>query len=385
MSVTVKINEEKNGVELRFPAMPAPEILDRLRADSAWRYHRKGKFWYARRTPAALAFAEALEAGEGVPPSVDTAPAKRAAKASQKPEYEMKYLFSGYRDKAGEYHKGSWSLCDGFTDGKRAYQIEFYSDTYGALPIPQGAEFENNSDSMTDYFEKSRWYIDPSCPDYLGCLEAWEKQMTHDKKRFEKLDAKHGVKNDRESRIAYKQRLGLNRQDAVNSVDREDEGRRRKEAEQFAYVAEARRLAELFVSARAENNEQALENAKAQMLKSISAYQDSKREERLDSQRKTALRMVETARERGKCIELDGIAFVVDSSSFTELFSGRRGTEYSLNAVDAISGDRIYSGTFDNPENRKRKIVEILREKSMGKAGGQELDAIGMEAANVYS
>lgn len=383
MNITVKINEEKNGVELHFPAMPSPEILDRLRADRAWRYHRVGKYWYARRTPATLAFAEALEAGEAIPLSADSPQAEKPAKSQRKPSYEMKYLFSGYRDANGTYYKGSWRLCDGFADGKRAYQIEFSGDTYGNLPLPAGAEFINNSDSMTDYFERSSWFISPDCPDFLGVLEAWEKQEEHDRKRFEKLDARRGVKNDRESRIAYKQRLGLNRADAAASVDREDEDKRRKEAERFAYVAEARRLAELFVSARAESNGHALENAKAQMLKSISAYQDSKREERLDSQRKTALRMVETARQRGNCIELDGIAFVMDSSSFTELFSGRCGMEYTLNAVDTISGDRIYSGTFDSAEARKRKIIDILRDKTMDSEARRDLVSIGTEAVNV--
>lgn len=104
MNITVKINEEKNGVELHFPAMPSPEILDRLRADRAWRYHRVGKYWYARRTPATLAFAEALEAGEAIPLSADSPQAEKPAKSQRKPSYEMKYLFSGYRDANGTYY-----------------------------------------------------------------------------------------------------------------------------------------------------------------------------------------------------------------------------------------------------------------------------------------
>lgn len=384
MNITVKINEEKNGVEIHFPAMPSLEILDRLRADQAWKYHRKQKFWYARRNPATLALAEALENGEHLPPpAADTAQSEKPARASQKPEYEMKYLFSGYRDKAGEYHKGNWSLCNNYVDGKHAYEIEFLSDSYGSLPLPSGAVFENDSDSMTDYFEKSRWFIDPSCPDYLGVLEAWEKQEAHDKKRFEKLDAKRGVSNDRESRIAYKQRLGLNRRDAENSVDRDDEAQRQKEAEQFAFVAEARRLALLFADARAEGNEYALQCAKDQLLESIAAFREKANAQREEQSRKTALRMVETARQRGNCIELDGIAFVMDSSSFTEMFSGRRGTEYLLNAVDTISGARIYSGTFDSAEARKRKIIDILRDKTTDSKACRDLAALGTEAADV--
>ena len=135
MNITVKINEEKNGVELHFPAMPSPEILDRLRADRAWRYHRVGKYWYARRTPATLAFAEALEAGEAIPLSADSPQAEKPAKSQRKPSYEMKYLFSGYRDANGTYYKGSWRLCDGFADGKRAYQIEFSGEISPSQPV----------------------------------------------------------------------------------------------------------------------------------------------------------------------------------------------------------------------------------------------------------
>lgn len=361
MNITVKINEEKNGVELHFPAMPSPEILDRLRADRAWRYHRVGKYWYARRTPATLAFAEALEAGEAISLSVDSPQAEKPAKSQRKPSYEMKYLFSGYRDESGEYHKGSWSLCDGLTDGKRAYQIEFCGDTYGSLPIPKGAEFENNSDSMTDYFERSRWYIGPDCPDFLGCLEAWEKQREHDRKRFEKLDAKRGAMNDRESRIAYKQRLGLNRTDAAASVDREDEAKRRKEAAEFAFTAEARRLAELFRDARESGDDQALENARAQLAASVAAYQAEKRDERLDGQRRTTLSMLNTARRRGNCLELDGAAFVMTEAYYTEMFSGRKGIEYGLTAADPITGDTLFCGKFNTAEARKAKIVELLR------------------------
>lgn len=364
MSVTVKINEEKNGVELRFPAMPAPEILDRLRADPAWRYHRKGKFWYAKQTPAALAFAEALEAGEAVPASRDSASAEKAVRRAQKPAYQFKYLFSGYRDESGDYHKGSWSLCDGFTDGKRAYQIEFSGDTFGDLPIPQGAEFKNDSDSMSDYFERSRWYIGPDCPDFLGCLEAWEKQEEHDRKRFEKLEEKRGVKNGREPRIADKMRLGLNRTDAAASVDRDDAGKRRKEARQYSFVAEARRLAELFRDARESGGEQALENARAQLTASVAAYQAEKRGERMDSQRKTTLSMLETARRRGCCLELDGAAFVLTEAHVRELFSGRQGIEYTLIAADPITGGTLFCGKFDTAEARKAKIVELLRSRN---------------------
>jgi hypothetical protein len=58
--VTVTENDEKDGIEVRFPAKPAPEVLERLKANG-WRWSRFSS-WYTRRTDAARKFAEALTA-----------------------------------------------------------------------------------------------------------------------------------------------------------------------------------------------------------------------------------------------------------------------------------------------------------------------------------
>jgi len=57
--VTVTFNEDKNGVELRFPEKPGQSILDELNANG-WRWHRKGKFWYNKQTEANIQFANQL-------------------------------------------------------------------------------------------------------------------------------------------------------------------------------------------------------------------------------------------------------------------------------------------------------------------------------------
>lgn len=47
--INIKYNDEKNGVELHFQEKPEGEILEALR-DGPFRYHRKGKFWYAKQS-----------------------------------------------------------------------------------------------------------------------------------------------------------------------------------------------------------------------------------------------------------------------------------------------------------------------------------------------
>lgn len=61
--VTVTLNDEKNGVEIRFPSKPDTAVLERLKANG-WRWSRFSNCWYAKQSPSTLAFAESLKGGE---------------------------------------------------------------------------------------------------------------------------------------------------------------------------------------------------------------------------------------------------------------------------------------------------------------------------------
>lgn len=356
----VKMNEEKNGVELHFPAAPSQQVLDLLRADRAWRYHRQGKYWYAKRNPQTVAFAEALEAGETPPASTGAVASSRPAQRPEKPAYEMRYVFSGYRDKRGEYTKGSYSLCMNGTDGANAYCLEFLSDSYGNIPTPAGAVFINDSDGMSDYFERSRWIIDPSCPDFLGVLEAWEKRQEHDKKRF----AKRYPEETKDQKIRQKMRMGYSWEKAEQLVEKDEQDRQDHEREVFAYVAEARRLAVLFRDARASGDEQSLERAKMELEASTSAYRRRKREEQESSTRRMNLKRIEDAKARGECVELSGVAFLLTACNYQVVFTGEHGTTYGLTAIDAVTGEKIYWNEFTSPEDRQKKMVEIVNSRT---------------------
>lgn len=57
--VTVTENEEHDGVEIRFPAKPATEVLDSLKA-RGFRWSKFSACWYRKRSPETLAFAQSF-------------------------------------------------------------------------------------------------------------------------------------------------------------------------------------------------------------------------------------------------------------------------------------------------------------------------------------
>ncbi len=61
-SVTMTLNEKQGGVEIRFPedAKPDADLRHQLKTIHKFRFHGKGKHWYAKQTPARIAFAESI-------------------------------------------------------------------------------------------------------------------------------------------------------------------------------------------------------------------------------------------------------------------------------------------------------------------------------------
>ena len=63
MQVDVTYNEDHDGIELSFPEKPDSEVLSQIRSHG-FRWHRRGKYWYARNSPTRKAFAESLSGQE---------------------------------------------------------------------------------------------------------------------------------------------------------------------------------------------------------------------------------------------------------------------------------------------------------------------------------
>lgn len=59
--VTVSINTEKQGVEIRFPSKPAQTVIDSLKANG-WRWSRFNSCWYNKANDTNLIFANSLKA-----------------------------------------------------------------------------------------------------------------------------------------------------------------------------------------------------------------------------------------------------------------------------------------------------------------------------------
>ena len=57
--VTVTVNEDRNGIEIRFPKKPVQSGLDNLKANG-WRWSRFGGCWYNRRNDQNMSFAESV-------------------------------------------------------------------------------------------------------------------------------------------------------------------------------------------------------------------------------------------------------------------------------------------------------------------------------------
>lgn len=364
--MTYTLNNEKNGVELHFDGKPSADTLTSIKA-AGFRWLNSGKLWYAKQTPERLALAQQLSAGAPAEIHTTQKAARKAAKAV-KPTYEMKYTFGGYRDATGKYTSCRWSLCLNFANGAHAYEIEAMTDNYGPVPTPQGAKFQNNSDSMTDYFEHSSWFISPACPDFLGVLEAYEKKIVHDTARNAKLDAKHGVTSPeqaREQKIAHLRRLmGYTYEKAEQSVKRDEDNAAEQERRRFEYVAECRRLGEKFAAARASGDPAQLEAARQDMAASVEAYQNRQQEKEREQSRACNLNMVESAKKRGEYLELDGVAFILNESTYHEMFANKTTHVYTLIAIDAITGDRIFGGELNSEEERRKKMSEIVNNRA---------------------
>ena len=66
MKATYTLNTEKNGIEIRFDAKPAAEVLESIKA-AGYRWSRGRRLWWAKQSPKALETAQAIAEGLEIP------------------------------------------------------------------------------------------------------------------------------------------------------------------------------------------------------------------------------------------------------------------------------------------------------------------------------
>lgn len=86
----------------------------------------------------------------------------------------VKFMYNGIKVD-GKLIKGYWSKSDD--------AISFYADGYGSQIPRELFDVENETDSMTDYFDKDSTRIFPADQFYTEALAAWEKDQIRSLKR----------------------------------------------------------------------------------------------------------------------------------------------------------------------------------------------------------
>lgn len=87
---SLMINQELNGIEIRFDAKPLQATLDGLKK-LGFRWHRQKKLWYAKKTPERLELAQAIANSEDYAEQIRAEePKKKKAKSEKKNAYGVK-------------------------------------------------------------------------------------------------------------------------------------------------------------------------------------------------------------------------------------------------------------------------------------------------------
>lgn len=77
LNVNITLNEEKNGIELRFDGKPEAEVIEALKSNG-FRWSGKQKMWFAKQTDERIQFANSLNGGEVISSVVKNKAEKRA-------------------------------------------------------------------------------------------------------------------------------------------------------------------------------------------------------------------------------------------------------------------------------------------------------------------
>lgn len=95
----------------------------------------------------------------------------------------IKFMWNGIK-KDGKLYRARYS--DGKLLNSPEGTITIYARDYDDFPKVEGLNIENNTEIMTDYFEKDRVRVTPDNIHYTAVTEAMKKQDEHHRKQYAK-------------------------------------------------------------------------------------------------------------------------------------------------------------------------------------------------------
>jgi hypothetical protein len=121
---------------------------------------------------------------------------------------DVRFMYNGIKDKEGKLH-GVWYSGGSYTkeSGLPEGTIAIYARGYASLPKAVHEQFKvrNESDSMTDYFDKDTIHVTPDHPRYGEVSAAYGKMKEHQAKIYAKRQKEEAPRDSQVEETTMKQ------------------------------------------------------------------------------------------------------------------------------------------------------------------------------------
>jgi hypothetical protein len=98
-----------------------------------------------------------------------------------------KFMYNGIKVDNTLYR--AWYSQSKLTNAPEGTITIYNREYWPRFPTIDGFTVQNDTELMTDYFDKDRIRVYPDNPHYPAVLAAWEKQEAHNAKRYAKKQA----------------------------------------------------------------------------------------------------------------------------------------------------------------------------------------------------
>ncbi len=108
----------------------------------------------------------------------------KTRKGNKMKTQKVKFFWNGIKVNGGKLNRAHYSDSKLINHPEGTFTI--YARDYSGVPTIPGLAIHNDTDTMTDYFEKDRIRVAPDNPFYSQVEEAFDKQEAHREKRWAK-------------------------------------------------------------------------------------------------------------------------------------------------------------------------------------------------------